>query len=180
MKKNAKRLLAFLICAIMMVGAVAVPVSAATAGESSSSSGSDFSISDVTDILNALSYKEYKDKFAKFQNGNTAGMSDIVIDIIDNIDASASKDGSYSPITTDQNGDTVTHVGRTDVREITETGKVTWKFTVPVSGFYVIDVPYCQTLVGKTTSIERVLSINGEVPFAEARSVVLQKVWKYD
>lgn len=179
MKRKAKRLLALLFCVLMIVGAVAVPVSAATTNSNSSSSGNKVSISDVGDILNALSYDEYTKKYAPLA-GNTEGMTDVVIDIIDNIDPTQSSDGAYKPVTTDENGNIKEHVGRTNVLEIAETGKVTWKFNVPVSGFYIIEFPYCQTLNGKTTSIERVFSINGETPFSEARSIVLQKVWKYE
>ncbi|MBR2296323.1 MAG: extracellular solute-binding protein, partial [Clostridia bacterium] len=165
MKRKAKRLLAFLVCMIMVIGAIAMPVSAATTNNSSS--GNKVSISDVSEILNALSYKEYQDKYADYED-KADGMSNVVIDIVDNVDSNTAKiekvDGYY---------------GKDDVLKIADSGKVTWKFTVPQSGLYLIDIPYCQ-IVGKTTSIERVLSINGEIPFAEARSVILSKVWKYD
>lgn len=167
MKKKAKRSLALLICIVMIIGAFAVPVSAAT--ESAGSSGNKVSISDVSSILNALSYKEYQKKFAGKQE-STEGMKDVVIDITEDIVAEETTattekvDGYY---------------GKDGVLKTGDIGKVTWKFTVPVTGFYQIDIPYCQ-VVGKTTSIERVFSLNGEVPFAEARSIVLQKVWKYD
>ncbi len=169
MKKKAKRLLAFLICAMMLAGAVAMPVSAATDSGSSSSTDGKVSISDVSEILNALSYKEYQDKFSGRQE-TTEGMKDVVIDIVDDVVASDTTstiekvDGYY---------------GKDDVLKTSDTGKITWKFNVPVTGFYQIDIPYCQ-IVGKTTSIERVFSINGEIPFSEARSIVLSKVWKYD
>ena len=179
MKRKAKRLLAFLICAIMLVATIVVPVSAATGDSEQSSSSNKVSISDVGEILNALSYKDYTAKYEKLV-GDTSGMTDVTINIIKDIDASASSEGAFTPITTDEAGNVKEHVGRTNVLMVAETGKVTWKFNVPVSGFYTIDIPYCQTLDGKTTSIERVFSLNGAVPFAEARSIVLQKVWKYD
>lgn len=188
MKRKAKRLLALLICALTFIGVIAMPVSAATGkSETGSTSNNKVSISDVGEILNALSYQEYIDKYSPLVN-DTTGITDVVIDIIDNIDPAGTSEGVYKPITnkvtTDANGQEVTepvyHVGKTNVIEVAETGKITWKFNVPVTGFYVIDMPYCQTLDGKTTSIERVFSINGQVPFAEARSIVMQKVWKYD
>ena len=168
MNKKAKRILAFLICMIMLIGAVAVPVSAAA--DSGSSSGNKVSISDVTDILNALSYQEYQDKFAGKQT-TTEGMTDVIIDVTGSIVAGNDTTATIEAV----NG----YYGKDDVLKVGDTGKVTWKFNVPVSGFYTIDIPYCQ-IVGKTTSIERVFSLNGQVPFAEARSVVLSKVWKYD
>ena len=188
MKRKAKRLLALLVCVLTFVGVIAMPVSAATAnGESGSLSDNKVSISDVGKILNALSYTEYIEKYSS-EVKDTTGITDVVIDVLNDIDPNGTSEGVYKPITnkvtTDENGNEVTetvyHVGKTNVIEIAETGKITWKFTVPVTGFYTIEIPYCQTLDGKTTSIERVLSINGEIPFSEARSIVMQKVWKYD
>ena len=168
MKKKAKRLLAFLICVIMLIGAAAMPVSAATKG-GTSSSGNKVSISDVSAILNALSYKEYQAKYAGKQD-STDGMKDIIVDVTESM---------VSSDTTAKVEKVDGYYGRDDVLQVGDSGKVTWKFNVPVSGFYVIDIPYCQ-IKGKTTSIERVFSLNGEIPFAEARSIVLQKVWRYD
>ena len=167
MKRKAKRLLALFVCALMIIGALAMPVSAATKG--GSSSGDKVSISDVSEILNALSYKEYQDKYAEYE-GKDDSMSNIVIDINDAIVAD-----STTATIEKVNG----YYGKDDVLKVGDSGKVTWKFTVPKTGLYQIDIPYCQ-IVGKTTSIERVFSINGEIPFAEARSVILSKVWKYD
>ncbi len=180
MKRKAKRLLALLICTFMLIGAIAVPVSAATEeGSGQLDSNNKVSISDVGEILNAISYEEYLEKYQKL-SGDTTGMSEIVVDIIDSIDPTNTSEGAFTLVTTDEAGNVKEHVGRTNVLEVAETGKVTWKFNVPVSGFYTINLNYCQTIGGKTTSIERVFSLNGETPFSEARSVVLQKVWKYD
>ena len=68
---------------------------------------------------------------------------------------------------------------------IPETGSVSWSFEIPEGseGKYVIEIKYCQeeTKPGEknTNSIERVFYINGEVPFSEARSIVLSKIWTY-
>ncbi len=70
-------------------------------------------------------------------------------------------------------------------------GVVTWTFDVPeyLSGNYIIEIKYAQAMEddivkgdSKPTSnpIERVFYLNGEIPFAEARSLVLSKIWKYD
>lgn len=70
-------------------------------------------------------------------------------------------------------------------------GVVTWTFDVPeyLSGNYIIEIKYAQAMDddvkkgdSKPTSnpIERVFYLNGEIPFAEARSLVLSKIWQYD
>ena len=70
-------------------------------------------------------------------------------------------------------------------------GVVTWTFDVPeyLSGNYIIEIKYAQAMEddvikgdAKPTSnpIERVFYLNGEIPFAEARSLVLSKIWQYD
>ncbi|MBQ8546079.1 MAG: extracellular solute-binding protein [Clostridia bacterium] len=70
-------------------------------------------------------------------------------------------------------------------------GVVTWTFNVPeyLSGNYIIEIKYAQAMEddvldgdSKPTSnpIERIFYLNGEIPFSEARSLVLSKVWKYD
>ena len=69
-------------------------------------------------------------------------------------------------------------------------GTATWSFYVPenMSGNYVIEIKYAQAmeddvLAGDSkptsNSIERIFYLNGEIPFAEARSLVLSKVWEY-
>ena len=167
MKTKAKRFLAFLLCAIMMVGVAVVPVSAAS---DEGSSSSDVSISDVSDILNALSYSEYKDKYSAMKDETTSGMASIVVDAYNGLVA------DKTTATTEKLDD---YYGEDAVLKTGDSGSVTWKFNVPASGMYQIDLRYCQ-FGEKITSIERVFFINGEVPFAEARSVVLSKVWKYN
>lgn len=69
-------------------------------------------------------------------------------------------------------------------------GTATWSFYVPenMSGNYIIEIRYAQAMEDDiiegdpkptSNSIERIFYLNGEIPFAEARSLVLSKVWKY-
>ncbi len=71
------------------------------------------------------------------------------------------------------------------------TGVVTWSFDVPenMSGNYVIEIKYTQAMADDvldgdskptSNSIERIFYLNGEIPFSEARSLVLSKVWQYE
>ena len=69
-------------------------------------------------------------------------------------------------------------------------GTATWSFFVPenMSGNYIIEIRYAQAMDDDvlkgdpkptSNSIERIFYLNGEIPFAEARSLVLSKVWQY-
>ena len=166
MRSKAKKLLAFCLAILMLLPSVAVSASASDAGGTSSSP----SISDVGEIINAISYKEYREKYEKEGKGDELVSIDISkykyevngqvveLEMKENYGAEGEKDsGLYIP----------------------QTGTVTWEFDVPTSGNYIIEIKYCQA-GDKTNSIERVFYINGKVPFAEARSIVLSKVWTYD
>ncbi|MBQ3017550.1 MAG: hypothetical protein IJD89_01270 [Clostridia bacterium] len=75
-------------------------------------------------------------------------------------------------------------------------GTVTWTFNVPeeYAGNYTIEIVYCQAddqiidknaaddydRTGTSNAIERIFYLNGEFPFAETRTLVLNKVWEYD
>jgi ABC-type glycerol-3-phosphate transport system substrate-binding protein len=60
-----------------------------------------------------------------------------------------------------------------------ESGSVTWNVNVDVEGFYNIKLNYFP-YEGKSSSIERVLMINGEVPFDGANNVVFHRIWASD
>ncbi|MBO5286763.1 MAG: extracellular solute-binding protein [Clostridia bacterium] len=165
MKKKATRLLAMLLCMIMLLSALVVPVSAAGAGKSGSTATP--SISDIGEIMNAISYKEYREKYASEGKGS----GEIVIDAKDYSEFVVS--GNKAELETKED-----YYGQSGVL-VPETGTVTWKFNVENKGNYIVEIEYCQ-VVGKTNSIERIFYINGDVPFAEARSIVLVKTWEYE
>jgi ABC-type glycerol-3-phosphate transport system substrate-binding protein len=62
------------------------------------------------------------------------------------------------------------------VLRMEEDGWTEWSFEVPERGLYSIHVRYFP-VEGKSSPIERELRINGELPFDEARSIVLQRRW---
>ncbi len=57
-----------------------------------------------------------------------------------------------------------------------ESGSVTWHVNVPNEGFYNIIVNYFP-YEGKSSSVERVLYLNGEVPFDGANNIVFHRLW---
>jgi hypothetical protein len=165
MKKRAKQLLALLLGIIMLVSIFVVPVAAANG--SSSSNGNKVSISDISQILKSKSYSQYRKEIPS----TALGVGEIVL---------KATDGVYDD--GDENGVTEAvkdYEGNEGVLYVPDKGTVTWTFDVENAGNYIIEIEYCQT-GNRTNSIERIFYINGEVPFAEARSIVLSKVWKYD
>lgn len=160
MKRKARRLLAMLLCVIMLVSTMIIPLSAA--GKKGSGS-----IADVSDILNALTYAEYRKSYL------TAPKGEGTVDIIASDDKNLVKEDTTADIKV------VDWQGKENVLYIPSSGSVTWRFNIENAGNYVIAIEYCQADDDKTNSVERIFYINGEVPFSEARSIVLSKIWEY-
>ncbi len=57
------------------------------------------------------------------------------------------------------------------------TGQLTWKVNVPEAGFYNLYLDYF-TVTGYSSSIERKLFINGEIPFEGADSFSFSRIWQ--
>ena len=163
MKRKATKLLATLLCVIMLVSTMIIPLSAA------GNKGGLGSIADVSEILNALSYAEYRKNYLTAPKGE----GEIIIDASDDVNCLVKED-------TTADYKVVDWQGKESVLYVPGTGSVTWKFNVEKAGNYVIAIEYCQADDDKTNSIERVFYINGEVPFSEARSIVLSKIWEYN
>ena len=58
----------------------------------------------------------------------------------------------------------------------TEDCDITWEFDVPESGLYAIEIKYFP-VKGKNNTIERKLTVNGEIPFDEAQYLEFSRVW---
>ncbi len=59
----------------------------------------------------------------------------------------------------------------------TEEGYIEWEFDVPASGMYNINIRY-YPYEGKGSAIERILYIDGEVPYKEAQYINLPRYWE--
>jgi hypothetical protein len=57
-------------------------------------------------------------------------------------------------------------------------GKTSWTFTVPETGRYALRITY-YPIKGTNTTIERMLYIDGKLPFSEARYFYIPRVWEY-
>ncbi|GGG53429.1 ABC transporter substrate-binding protein [Paenibacillus radicis (ex Gao et al. 2016)] len=60
--------------------------------------------------------------------------------------------------------------------ETGDSGSIGWDVTIPEDGLYNLSLRYF-TVDGKASSIERMLMIDGEVPFSGARSFLFPRIW---
>lgn len=58
-----------------------------------------------------------------------------------------------------------------------EDGYVEWEVDIKTAGLYNMAVKY-YPIEGKSSDIERLLTIDGTIPFDEARNLIMQRVWK--
>ncbi len=159
------RLLAGSLAALMLVVPGGLSASADTA---KSSGGNAWEAPSLAELLNTVSYEEY---LAKNQQVPAATES-VVLGGTDlaNYDAS---------LTNAKNVTAVSVNGKDGVYLPTE-GTVGWNIDVKTAGKYTIKLTYAavDNDSSKTTSIERSLYINRDIPFYEARFLTLSKSWE--
>ncbi|MBE6558446.1 MAG: extracellular solute-binding protein [Ruminococcaceae bacterium] len=158
-----KRLVAGLLCFAMLLGGSTVIASASGIGSSDEEAGSvtDTSLSELKELLNAISYDEYEQKATE----ENVPKADSAIEVpiadftVENGDGFEMKDvlgekALYTP----------------------QDGAVSWTVNVETKAKYAIKIVYYPDH-NRSTSIERILKINDEVPFAEARFLSMPKNW---
>jgi len=129
-------------------------------------------IDSVKEILDAIPYNDYLNSsnslYATQNNGASLpyGSGEIVMTPAD-LD---SADSTATGVETSQ------QMGQNAVL-LPDTGTVSFNFTVQKEGLYNLALTYLQ-VVGKTSDIERMIRIDGKVPFKEARYITLKKVYK--
>jgi hypothetical protein len=155
-------------------------------------------MSDVSAILNALSYDDYMENVLSKYTGKDFGEGhEIKVDILNGVfvvgDTTTKLEEFYK---NDTKCDEPSKDGKNDGVLIGPEGTATWTFVVPeeYSGNYTIEIVYCQAddriidkaqadekdKSGTSNAIERIFYLNGSFPFAEARTLVLNKVWEYN
>lgn len=124
------------------------------------------------EILNTVDYEEYLADYADAPRGST----EITIDATEYV-ADATTDTGVQ-VVFDVNDDKEYSL------HTSASGMVTWKVNVPKAGLYTVELvcyPGDATLEEggreKSTDVERILYINGKVPFSEARSLTVTKRW---
>ena len=155
-----KRLVAGLLCFAMLFGCTAVVASASGIGsDDGSGSVTDSSLADLKELLNAISYDKYEEK-----NQNVPK-------------ADAAVEVSVKDFTVESgDGFELKTVEGEQVLFTPQDGAVSWTMNVPKTAKYAIKIVYYPDR-NRSTSIERILKINDEVPFAEARFLTLPKNW---
>lgn len=92
--------------------------------------------------------------------------------VVDPIDINAA-----DPLVLEGDHEIMTHYeGVDDVLLMVESGSVTWEFTVDETGFYHVRLFY-YPYPGKSSMIERMIEINGEVPFDGAQNITFPRIW---
>ncbi len=162
-----KKAVAALLAMLLLFSALPLSVSAASdtseTDNSSSISYTDRMMEQVLELLTSESYEEYSERYASVP---------MATDTIEISGAEYDKEN-----TTDTAVEIGNFGGEDNVLKTSDTGEVSWRFTVPKDARYVIDV-YYYPIEFKKSDIERILKIDDNVPFTEARNVVMQRVWQ--
>ena len=158
-EKRFLRLTALVLCLATVFAGMTVFASAAGSDtESSAGSITDTSREDILELLNTISYSAYCEKYENVGRGEGIISVDIADFVSENSNVKMTEDNGFKGLYTPQDGD------------------VTWTIDLPEAGKYTIKIEYYPNQ-NRTTSIERALYINDEVPFAEARYLTLAKNW---
>ena len=190
-----RRLIAFVLVVVLLIGGGTL-----TAGAKEDDGES--ALNSIKELLNAVSYSDYQN-LELFKEAKNA-TSEILISGVDGVYTNAAgdvvdTDGTtitvdaalkekydteeklwdaiikadhtpYKVDVTDTNGE------RAEGLYIPDAGIVEWTFDLKATTKYNIHIEY-YPVANKSASIERILLINGEVPFAEARYLDISKVW---
>ncbi|MDL2292071.1 extracellular solute-binding protein [Acholeplasma sp. OttesenSCG-928-E16] len=66
--------------------------------------------------------------------------------------------------------------GKQNVLQVGEEGTVEYEFQVNEAGFYQVYLNY-YPILGKSVDIERIIYINGQIPFEGAKTVTFKRIW---
>ena len=194
-EKKFTRIMAFLLCLIMLLGNT-VMLTSASGTDGSGETGSGGSYEELSALLNAISYEEYSKK----NEGILSAGVTIEVPVADFTVVSGYGDG-WNDLTDEQKAD----FGKrySDWAKLTEdekeklylsecfhllekgglytpaNGEVSWTVDVEKPGKYAIKIEYYPD-PNRSTSIERIFKINDEVPFSEARFLTIPKRWVND
>lgn len=162
-KTNLRRILAFVLAAIFLVGCGLVGVGAEDAGTGVRPQKT---LAEIKEQLNAITYEAYRTKYVAWPRAESA----VSVDVFDYTFEKA-YEGNTEPRQVEQLG------GADKALYTPAAGTVTWKVNIPAAAKFSIVVEYWPDQA-KSASIERILEVNGAIPFKEARYLTLPKVWK--
>lgn len=191
-RKITARLVTCLLALILCAGGLAGELGMLTASAKVESVGGSkslvrTSLDEIKNILTDVAYSDYLKKYPDVKDATT----DIDIDITDYI----VKDESSSNSEDDSEQETVVNLikgfggAEGDVILIGDNGSVSWKVNVGEEAFYNIEIEYYTGNIqikdadgnivseGRSSAIERMILIDNKVPFKEARSIVMPRMW---
>ncbi len=160
-KTTSNKLISLALSVLMTTSALVSPI---LADETTEKIDVKTTLQEISETFKSISYEEYVNK----HEGAVRGTSTVVVAATDYL---ADETTAEVSVVSDYEGKS----GKSLLVE--DSGKVTWSVKVPKAGLYTITISYC-SVTDKTNSIERVLYINGEVPFSEARYLLMKKTWK--
>ena len=158
-KTTSKKLTCLLLSLLMVVPSVATAASAAETADAPQKT----TLQEISESFKSISYEEYLEDY----EGVERGTKSVTVSAADYVKDQTTAEVS---VVTDYEGKSGKSL------KIEDFGMVTWEVDIPASGMYAIDIDYC-SVTDKTNSIERMLYINGVVPFAEARFLLMKKTW---
>ena len=181
----SRKFLSLVLAVLMLAGTMVIPAYADTATGSADGSGS---LTDIGEFTATPTYKQYRDEY----KGAEEIKGTYPIDIEGIVEDKSSGNLGISEIT-DENGVAKKAVLTDDA------GRVTFNVSVEKAGFYGLRLQYLPTKPGdtaeakgvtgddlaaakdaseSTTNVERTLYVNGEVPYSEARNLIMYKRWE--
>ncbi len=159
-KTTSKKLMSFALSLLMVTSSLVLPTWAA--GEDSAEEKKS-TLAEISESFKSISYADYMGNYADVPRG-TATVT------INAVDYDAEKTDAEVSVVSDYEGMS----GQSLL--IGDAGDVTWDVNIPETGKYAIRLTYCSSSE-KNNSIERMLKINGAVPFSEARYLLMKKTW---
>ncbi len=159
-KTTSKRLICLALSFLMFASTLPAAVHAAEEVEEPAQKST---LQEISESLISYSYADYKEDHAGAEKGK---------------DTVSIKAKDYNKSLTTAAVEVVSNYNGKDGEslKIADDGTVAWDVNIPSSGFYAIKLDYC-SVTTKTNSIERSFYINGELPFAEVRDLVMKKIW---
>ncbi len=165
------RLLCFAMSVLILVCSCAT-VMAADETESDGIKGSKTSLDEIAELLEAVDYDEYLENVSQLAK---PAEKEFVFPVTAALDkAESTVDVKTETLTDAETGETVNAV------LLPDDGTVAFRLNIPVDGLYAIKAKYYAdgSDIGSNSTIERSVRIDGQIPFAEARSIELLRAWK--
>lgn len=169
---KSRKLLSLILAVLMVSSAFIMPVFAAenttgtvgaSTGDASGKENASTSLTDIKELMSILTYEEYMSSYK-----NAAEPDEVITLGEENF----VKDESTEGIKVLENFE-----GKDFAIETDESGKVTFNINVEEAGLYSIRWDFMPVKPDSTVNIERILYVNGKVPYSEARNIVMSKKW---